>query len=140
MSALKPLHFAAGLIGLIAFVLTGQYMSIFLHGMAGIADGPRLLYRSSHLYLMWSALVNLLVGVYFTPAETRGARLAQAISSLFLLAGLPLILAGFFIESPADNLSRWYSGMANYLALAGVLSHVLASHKAAHQGTPQGLQ
>ncbi|HTE42667.1 MAG TPA: hypothetical protein VK629_17735, partial [Steroidobacteraceae bacterium] len=106
MQPLKSIHLLAGIAGLVIFVLTGQYMSIVLRGLAELPDGPRLLYRTSHLYLMWSALLNLVVGFYFVSAAQRGPRIVQTVASVALLAGLPLILIGFFVESPANNLSR----------------------------------
>jgi hypothetical protein len=127
MSLLKPLHLAIGLIGLVAFVLTGQYMGMFLNGLSDMPDGPRLLYRTSHLYLMWSSLVNLLVGFYFVAAASKGARIAQALASTLLLLGPPLMLAGFFLESPANDLDRMFCGWGNYFALAGVILHIGSS-------------
>ena len=127
MLLLKPLHLLFGVLGLVAFVLTGQYMAMFLNGMMDMPDGPRLLYRTSHLYLMWSSLVNLLVGFYFVAAVGKGARIAQGIASAFILVGVPLTLTGFFVESPANDLERVFCGWANYLALAGVLLHVITS-------------
>ena len=130
MQILKPIHLAVGAFGLIAFVLTGQYMAIFLHGLQDSADGPRLLYRSAHLYLMWSSLANLLVGAAFVVATSRGARIVQILSSVALLIGPALLLAGFFIESPVNNLRRPFSDIANYLALGGVILHVASTHLA----------
>ena len=126
MHHLRTFHLALGIIGLIAFVLTGQYMGIFLNGLAGMADGPRLLYRTSHLYLMWSSLLNLIVGYYFVAAIGRGARALQVLSSALLIAGPPLILTGFFVESPANDLDRVFNGWANYFALGGAILHVVA--------------
>jgi hypothetical protein len=127
MHALKPVHLIVGVVGIIAFVLTGQYMGIFLQGLAGMPDGPRLLYRSSHLYLMWSSLLNLVIGYYFVAAASQGARIAQGIASALLLAGPPLILIGFFVESPANDFDRVFCGWANYFALGGTLLHVVSS-------------
>jgi hypothetical protein len=131
MHTLKPIHLLVGIFGIVVFVLTGQYMEIFLRGMMDMPDGPRLLYRTSHLYLMWSSLVNLLVGVYFVTASTKTARFMQFAASVLLLAGPPLIIAGFFLESPNNNLDRPFCGWANYFAIAGVIVHVFASRRAA---------
>jgi hypothetical protein len=131
MQAIKSSHLLVGIFGIVVFVLTGQYMSIFLRGMSELPDGPRLLYRTSHLYLMWSSLVNLLVGIYFVAATARNARIMQLIASALLFAGPPLIIAGFFLESPANNLSRPFCDAANYLAIAGTLLHVVSSRRAA---------
>jgi hypothetical protein len=127
MRTIKSIHFFTGIFGIVVFVLTGQYLAIFLHGLSDMPDGPRLLYRTSHLYLMWSSLLNLTIGVYFTAAATRNARVVQAIASALLLAGPPLILAGFFIESPANNIARPICGWANYFALAGTILHLFSS-------------
>jgi hypothetical protein len=124
------LHIAVGAIGLLAFAVTGQYMAIVLRGLADMPDGPRMLYRSAHLYLMWSSLLNLFVGVYFAAAASRGARTVQTIASAMLLAGPALILVGFFVESPANDFDRLYSGVANYLALGGALLHLATSRTA----------
>src|SRR6185295_12872472 len=109
MSHLKPIHILIGVFGLIAFVLTGQYMAILLAGLNKMADMPRLLYRTSHLYLMWASLVNLLVGFYFATAATRGARLVQVISSVLLMVGPFMMLASFIVESPTGDLNRQLS-------------------------------
>ena len=127
MHTFKPLHLTVGLFGLVAFVLTGQYMAMFLNGLTDMADGPRLLYRTSHLYLMWSSLVNVLVGFYFAAAASKSARIGQIVASIMLLAGPPLMLAGFFLESPANNLDRVLCGWGNYLALAGTILHVASN-------------
>lgn len=124
---LGRVHIAVGVVGLLAFAVTGQYMAIVLRGLADMPDGPRMLYRSAHLYLMWSSLLNLVVGVYFVTAASQGARTAQTIASAMLLAGPALFIAGFFIESPVNNFDRLYSGVANYLALAGALLHLATS-------------
>ena len=127
MKYLKPIHVAVGLLGLVAFVLTGQYMAIFLGGLGGMTDGPRLLYRTSHLYLMWSSLANLLVGCYFAVASRQGARILQIISSIALLVGPPLMVTAFFVDAHVAELQRPYSGAANFLALGGVLLNVIAN-------------
>jgi hypothetical protein len=124
---LGRIHIAVGAVGLLAFAVTGQYMAIVLRGLAEMPDGPRLLYRSAHLYLMWSSLLNLVVGMYFAAAASKGARTVQAIASAMLLAGPVLFIAGFLVESPANDFDRLYSSVANYLALAGALLHLATS-------------
>src|SRR5689334_18595932 len=124
MRALKGIHVIVGIAGVIVFVLTGQYMAIFLGGLMDMADGPRLMYRTSHLYLMWSSLMNLTVGSYFLIAPSRGARIVQVISSVALLAGPPMLLGAFLFESRTLNLNRPLSDFANYLALGGAILHV----------------
>ena len=130
MRHLKSLHLAVGIVGIVAFVLTGQYLAIFLHGLNDMADGPRLLYRTSHLYLMWSSLLNLLVGCYFMPAAKSATRKVQAIASVMLLVGPVLMLVGFFTEWKMTGLDRPFTGWGNYLALAGAILHAFTTRRA----------
>jgi hypothetical protein len=127
---LGRVHIAVGAVGLLAFAVTGQYMAIVLKGLAELPDGPRMLYRSAHLYLMWSSLLNLFVGVYYAAAASKGARSVQTVASAMLLAGPVLFLVGFFVESPTNDFARLYSSIANYLALGGALLHLAASRTA----------
>ena len=125
MHHLKSIHLIVGLLGLIVFVLTGQYMGIFLNGMQGMPDGPRMLYRSAHLYLMWASLLNLVVGFRFAVARPN-MRIVQTIASVALLVTPALLLSSFLIESRAPDLNRSLASWANYLALGGTLLHVMA--------------
>lgn len=128
MRALKHTHIAIGIIGIVVFVLTGQYMAIFLRGLIEMPDGPRLMYRTSHLYLMWASLVNLVVGAAFVVAKSRSTRIVQVLSSIALFAGPVLMLSSFFVESHRDTLQRTLSDFGNYLALGGVILHVAVTH------------
>lgn len=61
---MKRIHFWVGVVGMLAFVCTGQYMHIFHNHLEGMADAPRMLYRSAHIYLLLSSIINLAAGVY----------------------------------------------------------------------------
>ncbi len=121
----RRIHLALGLVGLVAFVATGQVMDLRHGHLRGLADGPRLLFRSAHIYLLFSALVNLLLGVYLTPAPTRARRALQAGGSLLVAVGPPLLLWAFFREPWLAGLARPFSRPAIYASLAGVLLHVV---------------
>jgi hypothetical protein len=124
-------HLVIGTLGLAAFLLSGQYMHWFLGHLQGMPDAPRLLYRTSHIYLLWSSLLNLLLGCYMVHAPRRIQRFAQSVASLALLVGPVLLAASFFIESPSSGPQRErpLAHIAIYLATAGVLVHA-ASHAA----------
>jgi hypothetical protein len=124
---LRSLHLALGVAAFALFVLTGQYMHWILDHLRGLPDGPRLMYRTSHIYLLWSALLNLVLGSYLRPAGTRRARGAQVVGSLLLLAGPILLTASFFLESNHADLVRPSARLAIQLALAGSALHAFAS-------------
>ena len=63
---MKRFHLIFGFVVIIIFLLTGQYMDKFLQHLEGMADGPRMMYRTRHIYILLSGLLNLAIGTYFT--------------------------------------------------------------------------
>lgn len=129
MHRLRTVHLLVGVLGLIAFFLSGQYMHHFLGHLKSMPDGPRLLYRSAHIYLLWASLLNLLLGSYLTPATQGPARHFQAAASAFLVAAPALIGFSFFAESNTQDLFRPFARYGIYLAVAGCIVHAFVAAK-----------
>jgi len=123
MDRFRVIHIVLGVAGVIAFVLTGQYMDMALGHLYHLPDGPRMLYRSAHIYFLWSSLLNLVLGCYGRFSERPAHRWLQGGASLAVLAGPPMLLYSFFVESAAVDLARPQARWAIYLALVGVLLH-----------------
>lgn len=87
----------------------------------------RLLMRSRHIYILFSALIHLALGSYMTLAADGLRRHAQLIGSGLLAAASGLLIWGFVAETYYyllfSEISRW----GIYLSLAGVALHALAS-------------
>lgn len=126
MILIRRLHLALGLITLIAFVLTGQYMDRYHGHLHDMAPAPRLLFRSAHIYLLFSGLLNCAVGLIALPPAEIWRRVLAVIGSLLLLTTPPLFLLAFFKEPWLEQLARPYARPAIFGATAGVLLHVLA--------------
>ena len=124
MVSLRTLHLGIGLGGLLAVVVTGQYMHIHLDDMQSIADGPRMMYRSAHIYLLWSSLLNLVVAAGHFPNGSAKVRWTQRAASFLLAVGPILTTLSFFTESEHGDLLRTMGRIAPILALIGVLMHV----------------
>ena len=122
-SHLLTAHIAVGLLGLLAFVLSGQFMHFAHQHLVGMPDGPRMLYRTGHIYLLWSSLLNLVLGCYGNFSPRRGAYITQILSSLAVMTAPFLLLLAFLTESGAANLERPSARLAIYLSFAGVLFH-----------------
>jgi hypothetical protein len=118
---LKKGHFIIGVLGLIVFVLTGQYMHWHFNHLVGMPDGPRLMYRTSHIYILWAALLNLVLGLYVLPVENNMRRRLQQAGSLAIMISLLLVSISFFADSQNVTLWRGWARMGIYLALAGVM-------------------
>ena len=74
---LKPIHFWVGVLGIILFLLTGLYMHIYLGHLRDVADGPRMVYRASHIYILLTAIINVVAGAYITRQRYDQGRILQ---------------------------------------------------------------
>ena len=124
---LRVLHLVVGVAGLIAFVASGQYMAWVHAGLQGMADGPRLFFRSAHIYLLWGALLNLALGCYLLRLERGLLRHVQSLGSLLILAGPFMLGASFFAERHNPELVRPVGQLAIFLALGGAVLHAVAA-------------
>ena len=127
MRSLRVIHLIVGVAGLIAFAATGQYMAWVHAGLQGMPDGPRLFFRSAHIYLLWGALLNLLLGCYLVRLERGALRHVQSFGSLLILAGPFMLCGSFFFEQHNPDLERPVGQLAVVLALGGVLLQAVAA-------------
>ena len=95
---MKRLHFVLGIVLVIVFLLTGQYME-YVHNRTAPAE-VRLLYRSRHIYLLFNAMINLSLGLYVQYALVGWRRQLQLAGSVLIIFAPVLLLAGFFYEPP----------------------------------------
>jgi hypothetical protein len=112
------LHIGVGVSAVVLFLATGIYMRT--HQTFLLPDGVRLLYRSRHIYLLLSALLNLLVGVQYRAGAS--GKVVRAIGSVLVLIAPPSLFAAFFVDSPGALLTHIgiYSIAAGSVLLAWV--------------------
>lgn len=115
---LRTTHLVVGMLGLVVFVLQGQYMDLVHNHLADMEDGPRMLFRSSHIYFLFASILNIVVGAYLKN-ETQLARpwVQKLVSAVILLAPAAL-LAGFFLEPQMTELMRPYTRPTLYVLFA----------------------
>ena len=126
---LKRLHFGVGVVGIIIFLMTGQYMYHWHAHLDGMADGPRMLFRSAHIYFLLTSVINLVVGFYMTPDALRHKNVLQVIISILILLAPVLVLVGFFVEPHLKELSRPYSVLGMYALFATALLIIVIAVK-----------
>ena len=124
---MKRFHLIFGLLLVIAFLLTGQYMDRFLQHLQSMPDGPRMLYRSRHIYILLSGLINLGIGAYFRYRLTQLRRILQLLGSLLITAASVLSVFAFFREPGLTGLQTPLTHKGIYLIAAGVVLHVLSA-------------
>ena len=121
---MRRFHLWLGALLFVVFVLTGQYMDKVHAHLVGMPDGPRMLYRTRHIFILLTALLHLGIGAYVTARATRLLRACQWIgSALIALAGC-FFIAGFFLEPLRQDLHVPLSSLGAFAALAGVALHV----------------
>lgn len=123
---MKRFHLIFGVVVVLVFLLTGQYMDKFLHHLAGMPDGPRMLYRTRHIYILLSGLLNLGIGTYFNYGVTRWRRILQFLGSGLIVVATALFIAGFFSEPKLAGLETPWSGQGIYLIAYGTLLHLFS--------------
>jgi hypothetical protein len=124
---MRQIHFLIGIISLVIFLATGQYMHWWHGHLHGMANAPRLLFRSAHIYLLWSGLLNTILGLYLQPCEVRWCRTLQQVGSVAILISPLLLTTAFFVEPWLSALTRPYARPAIYIAFGGTLAHIIAS-------------
>jgi hypothetical protein len=111
---LRKIHLYAGMLGLVVFALQGQYMDLVHEHLANMADAPRMLYRSSHIYFLLVSVINVVLGVYLKVGDQVVKPAIQLlVSGVVLLAPIAL-LAGFFLEPGMVELMRPFTRPALY--------------------------
>jgi hypothetical protein len=123
---MKRFHLIFGLLAVIAFLLTGKYMDLYLEHLRGMPDGPRMLYRTRHIFILLAGLLNLGIGTYFRPRALQERRIMQMLGSVFIVLATVLFVGGFFYEPKLADLETPLSHWGMYAIFAGTLLHLLS--------------
>lgn len=122
---LERIHLLVGLAVFAYFLGTGIYMRSNFPDLYHGDEAMHYIFRSRHVYILLSALLNILTGVYFSWQNDPRRKRLQTLGSLLLLIAPLLHIAAFSIE-PYD-MSRL--GVLTTLAvssnLIGTAAHLL---------------
>jgi peptidoglycan/LPS O-acetylase OafA/YrhL len=121
---MKRFHLIFGLAIVIVFLLTGQYME-YVHNRQ-LPDGTRMLYRSRHIYLLLSGLLNLGIGTYFISRPRGWRRTLQLIGSALIILAPVLIMAGFFVEPQKGPEQTMLAPLGIFALALATLFHLLS--------------
>ena len=117
---LNQIHIALSITFILVFLGTGVYM---LSGFPELYRGReeiRMMYRATHIYILFAALVNLLVGQAIGEQEHRSKYLQWLASALLILTPF-MLTAAFFIEPSGYLIERPISFFAVIFLFAGSL-------------------
>ena len=123
---MKRFHQLFGISVVVVFLLTGQYMDIYLGHLQGMPDGPRMLYRSRHIYILLAGLLNIGIGAYFSYHQERWRRVLQLVGSGLIVIATCLFIAAFFYEPRLSGLVSSISQPSMFLISFGTLFHLFS--------------
>ena len=110
----------------LVFLLTGQYMDRYHNHMVGVEVGVRMLYRTRHIFILLTGLLNLGIGAYFNYRPEFWRRMLQVAGSGLIILASFLFIVAFFYEPTLTGLYTPLSHWGTYTILAGTLCHLLS--------------
>ncbi len=125
--SLRMAHLVVGAVAIVAFLITGQIMGRLDPPVAEMEWAERLLFRSRHIYLLASGLVNLALGVHYLLPAGAARRGAAVTGSLLALASALLLFFAFFAEPMAGRWPDKLSALGLFAMFGGVLLFVAVS-------------
>lgn len=121
---MKTLHRIFGVLVILAFLLTGQFMEY--HRVGEMDDGARMMFRSRHIFILLAGLINLGVGVYFVYWRERWRKRLQMIGSILLIIAPLMLTIAFFYEPTLKGLQRPLTLPALVALIVGVFFHLFS--------------
>jgi len=85
-----------------------------------------MLYRSRHIYLLLSGLLNLILGIYFVPQPRGWRRTVQIAGTILIVLSPAILLAGFFSDPQRGPDQAWVAAFGIFSIALGSLFHTFA--------------
>ena len=125
---MRRIHLVIGVATLLAFLISGQMMSHHTPPVNALDADARLMFRSRHIYILASGLVNLMLGLYFQRRAARWRRILQTVGSTFLVAAPVLLVWAFTIEPERGfQEAMWRSSYGLFALFLGCVLHLICS-------------
>jgi peptidoglycan/LPS O-acetylase OafA/YrhL len=121
---MKTLHRIFGVLVILAFLLTGQFMEY--HSVREMDDRARMMFRSRHIFILLAGLINLGVGVYFVYWRERWRKILQLTGSMLLIIAPLMLTIAFFYEPTLKGLQRPLTLPALVALMVGVFFHLFS--------------
>lgn len=122
---MKWAHLIFGIVLFVIFTITGQYMRADFPDKEAIPQELRLLMRSRHIYILFSAFVHIALGVYLKLRQPAWQRVVQYAGSGVLFVSSILLVWAFVAETYSYGKFSDISRFGIYASLAGVALHLI---------------
>lgn len=121
---MKWFHLIFGLALFFVFTTTGSYMRADFPDKDGIPQEFRLLMRSRHIYILFAALINIVLGVYLQLRRQLVLRVMQLLGSTIVAIGSVLLVYAWYVETYSIQHFSDLSRNGIYLTAVGVGLHL----------------
>jgi hypothetical protein len=122
-------HFFIGVGFFLLFLLTGLYMLLNFPEVYNDREEVRMMYRATHIYILMSALINIMTGNYLLQRKDFNFLILSKFASVLILV-TPILFFVAFIYEPAEYLiERPVSFWGVIFLLIGVMLHALLNVK-----------
>ena len=122
---MRYVHLIFGILMFVVFTITGRYMRADFPDKDAIAPEFRILMRSRHIYVLFSALIHIGLGLYLQLRPLIVQKILQIAGSAVLVYSSVMLVWAFAVETYQlqhfSSLSR--SGI--YASLAGIGLHLI---------------
>ena len=125
-------HLIFGVLLLVVFTQTGAYMRADFPDKEAISQELRVLMRSRHIYILFSAFIHMALGVYMRPSPSAWRKAVQLLGSAILVASSGLLVWAFIVETYTLHGFSDFSRNGIYLTLAGVILHLIGGLRRKH--------
>lgn len=126
-------HFLIGTVFFVLFLLTGAYMANSFPALYHGREEVRMMYRATHIYILMSALINLMAGNFLLQTTQLNLPRLRKIASLLILVTPILFCVAFVIEPPAYLIDRPVTFWAVISLVVGVMLHTVLNIKFAQR-------
>jgi magnesium-transporting ATPase (P-type) len=122
-------HLIFGIILFVVFLVTGKFMRVDFPDKDVIPQDLRLLMRSRHIYILFSSLIHILLGLYLQTHEKLWRKSLQIFGSFLLFAASLLLIWAFIFETYTTKHFSDISRYGLYASLAGTIFHLLSQNR-----------
>ena len=123
-SNMKWFHLIFGILLFFVFTQTGSLMRSDFPDKDLIPQEFRLLMRSRHIYILFAALINIVLGVYLQLRPQMVLKVLQLLGSVVIAIGSVLLVYAWYVETYGLHHFSDLSRNGIYITAAGVGLHL----------------
>jgi hypothetical protein len=122
---LSYVHLIFGLLLFVLFTITGREMRVDFPDKESMDQTLRILMRSRHIYILYSALIHISLGTYLQMRPRVWQKAFQVAGSAVLFASSLLLVWAFYDETYQTRASTSLSRYGIISSLVGVGLHLI---------------